>query len=422
MNTNGALKALSSTRDLQLRERAQAVIPDGMYGHMKAGPRMPDSYPQYWSRADGPYGWDVDDNRYIDLLCAYGPMVLGYGNPIVESAAAAQSALGDTITGPSPRIVELAELLTATIPHADWAMFAKNGTDATSMTVRIARAATGKSKLLKASPAYHGANDWFTPNLSGVAPGERSNIATFDYNDVGSLTEAVQKHSGDIAAIIVTPFQHDSVVPQEHVHHDFAHAVRDLATKEGAALVLDEVRTSLRLDTRGAWESLGIRPDLTAYSKALANGYPIAAVVGSDALREAAASIYVTGSFWYSAVPMAAAIATIEHAVAIDAPTVIGGAGQRFKEGIESQAAAAGMPATISGPMQMPFLGFADDPTLTKAMAFADAAIRNGVLIHPWHTMFLSTAHSHDVIDDVLRRTDRAFDEVSSLELRNDTP
>lgn len=405
--------------DKELQKRARAVIPDGMYGHMKAGPRMPASYPQFWSRADGAHCWDVDDNRYIDLLCAFGPMVLGYRNPVVESAAAAQSYYGDTITGPSPRMVELAELMTATIPHADWAMFAKNGTDATSTAVRIARAATGKAKLLKARPAYHGANDWFTPNLAGVAPGERANIVTFEYNDLASLAAAVKEHAGDVAAIILTPFQHDSVVPQESVDPEFARGAREIATRESAALVLDEVRTGLRLDIRGAWEALGIRPDLTAYSKALANGHPIAAVVGSDALREAAASIYVTGSFWYSSVPMAAAIATINHALTIDAPAVIATAGEKFKAGVEAQAEAAGLPAGISGPAQMPFLSFVDDASLTKAMAFSDAAIRNGVLVHPWHTMFLSTAHTPDVIEDVLKRTERAFDEVSSLDLNS---
>ncbi|MFV0532728.1 MAG: aminotransferase class III-fold pyridoxal phosphate-dependent enzyme [Cumulibacter sp.] len=380
---------------------------------MTAGPIVPPSYPQFWDHVDGPYGWDVDGTRHIDLLCGFGPMVLGYRNPVVESAAAAQAAYGDTMTGPSARMVELAELLTDTVAHADWSMFAKNGTDATAIAVRIARAATGKTKLLKATPAYHGANDWFTPMLSGVAPGDRANIDYFDYNDLASLEAKVAEHSGDIAAIILTPFQHDSRKPQEFVDPEFARAARTLTTGEGAVLILDEVRTGIRLDLRGAWETIGVRPDLTAYSKAIANGHPIAAVVGIDALKEAASSVYVTGSFWYSAVPMAAAKATIEHALAIDAPARIASVGELLKRGIEEQGAHLG--AYISGPLQMPYLSFADDPSLAVAMAFTDSAIRHGVLMHPWHTMFLSTAHTEDVIDDVSTRTARAFEEIAAL-------
>ena len=332
---------------------------------------------------------------------------------MVAAAAQRQAELGDTMTGPSARMVELAELLTATIPHADWALFAKNGTDATATAVRVARAATGRTKFLKATPAYHGANDWFTPIPTGVVDSERANIVYFDYNDPSSLEAAVAAHAGAIAAILVAPVQHDSIIPQEDVTAEFARRARELATQEGAALVLDEVRSGLRLDVRGAWEALGVRPDMTAYSKALANGHPISALVGVDGLRDAASHIYVTGSFWYSAVPMAAAIATVTHAVEIDAPRVIEAAGRRFKDGLEAQGAAAGLPLRLTGPVQLPHLSFSEDPELKKAFAFTDAAIRHGVLLHPWHNMFVSTAHTPDVVDDALARTERAFAELS---------
>ncbi|WP_121257735.1 aminotransferase class III-fold pyridoxal phosphate-dependent enzyme [Nocardioides ferulae] len=408
-----SLTTPSTRNDLALRARAEKVIPGGMYGHMAVNALVPPAYPQFWSRVDGAYGWDVDDNRYIDFMCAFGPMVLGYHNRVVQAAARKQAELGDTMTGPSALMVEFAELLVATIPHAEWAIFAKNGTDATSTAVRVARAATGKTKFLKATPAYHGANDWFTPIPTGVVESERANIVYFDYNDPASLEQAVSAHAGDIAAILVTPFQHDSFIPQESVTPAFARRARELATQEGAALVLDEVRSGLRIDVRGAWEQLGVRPDLTAYSKALANGHPISALVGVDGLRDAASHIYVTGSFWYSAVPMAAGIATLTHAVEIDAPGVIGSAGRRFKDGLEAQGVAAGLPLRLTGPVQLPHLSFADDPELKKAFAFTDAAIRHGVLLHPWHNMFVSTAHTDDVVDDALARTERAFAELS---------
>lgn len=403
------------TRDRELRERAAKVVPGGMYGHMLANERtLPRSFPQFWSRGEGAYAWDADEKRYVDFLCAFGPMLLGHRNPRVDEAAARQARLGDTLSGPSARMVELAELLTSTIDHADWAMFAKNGTDATAMAVRIARAATGRTKLLKAAVAYHGANDWFTPKRNGVTPEDRANIVEFQYNDVASLEAAAAAHDGDVAAIIVTPFRHDTFVPQEAVDPAFARAARDLATRLGAALILDEVRTGFRLNVRGAWDGLGVRPDMTAFSKALANGYAISALVGADPLREAASEVYVTGSFWFSAVPMAAAIATVQQAIEIDAPAVMRESGDRFKAGFEAQAEKHGLPATLTGPVQMPLLVFDDDADKAKGFAFTDAAARHGVLLHPWHNMFLSTAHSAEVIDEVLALTDVAFAETAA--------
>jgi glutamate-1-semialdehyde 2,1-aminomutase len=401
--------------DADLRARAARVIPRGMYGHMAVNERtMPPSFPQFWSRGEGAYAWDVDGNRYIDFMCSFGPMLLGHRDPTVEAAAARQAALGDTLSGPSARMVEFAEVLTGTVAAADWVLFGKNGTDATSTAVRVARACTGKKRFLKARKAYHGANDWFTPNPAGTTPEDRSLIVEFDYNDEASLREAVAAHSGDVAAIIVTPFRHDSHVPQEPADPDFAREARRLATAEGAALVLDEVRTGFRLDVRGAWEGLGIRPDLTAFSKAIANGHAVSALVGVDALKEAAGQVYVTGSFWFSAVPMAAGIATVQRAVEIDAPELMRAAGERFRSGLHAQAAAAGMPAELSGPAQMPILTFADDPDKAKAFAFTDAAVRHGVLLHPWHNMFLSSSHSPEVVDDALARTEAAFADIAS--------
>ncbi len=416
--TNAAAQAVATGNDRALRARAGKVVPGGMYGHMLTNTQtMPASFPQFWQRGEGAFAWDVDGNRYADFLCSFGPMLLGHHNAAVEEAAARQARAGDTLSGPTARMVELAELLTDTVAHAQWAMFAKNGTDATATAVRIARAATGKRKLLKAAVAYHGANDWFTPRSAGVTAEDRTNIIEFEYNDITSLEQAAAAHAGDIAAIIVTPFRHDAFVAQEALDPDVARAARRVATDQGAALILSEVRSGFRLDVRGAWESLGVRPDLTAFSKALANGYPISALVGVDGLRDAASEVYVTGSFWFSAVPMAAAIATIGEAVELDAPALLATAGTQLKNGIEEQGRRAGFDVSLTGPVQLPLLIFGDDPDKKKAFAFTDAAVRRGVLLHPWHNMFLSTAHTTDVVAEALEHTQAAFDEIASLDL-----
>src|SRR5277367_953679 len=148
--------------DRRLRARAAAVLPNGMYGHQSVR-LLPDEYPQFFARAEGAYLWDVDGHRYIDYLCGYGPNLLGYRNPKIDEAYAEQLARGDALTGPSPVMVELAELFTGMISHAAWAIFCKNGTDATSMAMVTARAYTGKRKILLAKGAYHGAAPWCTP-------------------------------------------------------------------------------------------------------------------------------------------------------------------------------------------------------------------------------------------------------------------
>ncbi len=176
--------------DASLRRRAARVIPGGLWGHMNAA-RMPDNFPQFFARARGCRLWDVDGNEYLDFMCSYGPMILGYGDEEVERAAAAQRAAMDIANGPAPCLVELAELVVDTIPHADWVIFAKNGTDATTACVTLARAGTGRRKVLVARGAYHGAVPWCTPSVAGVTAEDRAHLLHFDYNDVASLEAAV---------------------------------------------------------------------------------------------------------------------------------------------------------------------------------------------------------------------------------------
>ncbi|WP_062519169.1 aminotransferase class III-fold pyridoxal phosphate-dependent enzyme [Demequina silvatica] len=403
------------TVDAELRERALAVVPGGVYGHMSVLRMMPPSYPQFYSRGHGARVWDADGNEYIDFMCAFGPMLIGYANPKVDAAAAEQQALGDALAGPTRHFVELAELLVGTVAHAEWAMFAKNGTDATSIAVMTARAATGRSKLVKARKAYHGANAWFTPAPAGVTAADRADIIEFDYNDLASLEAAVAEAGSDLAAIIVPPFRHDGLVDQEFATPEFARGVRAIATRAGAAMILDEVRTGFRLDAAGAWEPYGVRPDLTAFSKGIANGYALAAVVGIDALRQAASEIYVTGSFWMGGVAHAAGVATIRQLIETDGIARMTAAGQAFRAGLDTQATAHGFEIVQTGPETMPFVRFADDPELRTAFAFTDAAIRRGVIMHPWHNMFLSAAHTDADIAEALERTDGAFAEISTL-------
>ena len=198
----------SNSQDQSWRLRAERVVPSGMWGHLHAA-KLPGNYPQFFSRGEGAHLWDVDGRRYLDFMCSWGPNLLGHQNAEVEEAAERQRRQGDCLNGPAPAMVELAELLVGTLPHAAWATFQKNGTDATTCCATIARAATGRRKLLVARGAYHGAVPWCSPSLLGVTSEDRAHLLQFDYNDVQSLIDAVDKAGDDLAGIIVSAFRHD---------------------------------------------------------------------------------------------------------------------------------------------------------------------------------------------------------------------
>jgi glutamate-1-semialdehyde 2,1-aminomutase len=403
----------SRANDLDLRERARRVIPSGMYGHLNTS-RLTDDYPQFFARGEGPRLWDVDGREFIDLMCTFGPILLGHAHPEVDAVAAATSARGDVLNGPSPEIVELAELLVQEVDHADWAMFAKNGTDVTNLAVVVARAHTGRRKVLMARGSYHGIAAWSLPPESpGTTVEDHANTVFFNYNDLDSVEAAViDAGEGEIAAIVCTPHRHDVFVDQEAVDPEFARGVREICDRTEATLIIDDVRCGLRIDLRGGWAAVGVAPDLSAWSKSMANGYPLAALLGSGPLGDAASKVTATGSFWYAAAPMAAALTTIRLLKEGDGIERMRASGLRLQEGLREQALAHELAVSVSGPPQMPLLLFGDDPAFAKSLAWSGACARHGVYLHPVHNWFLSTAHDEATIDEALERTDAAFAEI----------
>jgi glutamate-1-semialdehyde 2,1-aminomutase len=399
------------TVDAGLRARAKKVIPGGLYGHQNVA-SLPQGYPQFMSRGLGSHVWDVDGNEYIDLMCSYGPVLLGHRHPKVDEAAARQAAEADCQNGPSPRIVELAEAMTATVDHADWAIFSKNGTDATTQCVTIARAATGKRKILVATGAYHGAAPWCTPGPKGVLSDDRAHLIEYRFNDLASVEAAVAQAGDDMAGVVVSPMRHDMGIDQELPDPAFATGLRRLCDRAGAVLILDDVRCGLRLHHGSSWEPLGVNADLSAWSKAIANGYALGAVLGRESLAHAARSIYTTGSFWFAAVSMAASLATLQVLEEEDTVGRTVAMGTRLRQGLAEQAQARRLDVCLSGPVQMPFMSFAGDSDFTLANVFARSAILGGIYLHPKHNWFVSGAMDEADVDQVLEVTDTAFDDV----------
>jgi glutamate-1-semialdehyde 2,1-aminomutase len=398
----------ANSADTALRARARRVIPGGLWGHMNAD-RLPDGYPQYFASAEGCRLRDVDGRSFVDLMCSWGPVILGHRNPVVEAAARAQAADGDCMNGPGAILVDLAEQLVEMVPHADWCIFGKNGTDATTTCVTVARAGTGRRKILVAAGAYHGAVPWCSPSMAGVTTEDRAHLIHYTYNDIASVDAAVAAAGGDLAGILVSAFRHDFGARQELPTVEFARHVRGVCDAAGAALIIDDVRAGFRLDLGGSWEPLGVRPDLSAWSKAIANGYTLAAVTGREWLRQPATEVFTTGSFWCGSVAMAAALATLSELRRLDGPAHMRAMGERLRAGLAERAANHGIPISQTGPVQMPTLLFEDDPDCAKGFAFCAEALRHGAYLHPKHNMFLSCAHTPADIDAVLEAADAGF-------------
>jgi glutamate-1-semialdehyde 2,1-aminomutase len=401
-----AVKTVSA--EASLLQRADAVIPGGMYGHQNRKRLWPGA-PQFLAKGEGAYIWDTDGNKYIDLLCSFGPIVLGHRHPAVEAAASRQLRLADCQNSPSPLIVDLAERMVEVVDHADWAMFMKNGTDATTLALTVARAATGRKKILVATGAYHGAAAWCNPNVFGIPEEERANLIYYAYNDIASVDAALAKAGDDLAGIITSPFRHDAGLDQELVDPGFARHLRAVCDRHDAILILDDVRCGLRLAFGGSWEPIGVKPDLSAWSKAIANGYPLAALLGNDRVRDAASKIYATGSFWFSAVPMAAALATLDVLEKDDGVARMQQAGEALMTGMRQQAASLGLRVNVTGHPTMPYLKFADETEWHWTTVFAAECARLGLYTHPRHNWFISTAITEDLVATILSITERAF-------------
>jgi glutamate-1-semialdehyde 2,1-aminomutase len=392
-----------------LLERAKRVIPSGIYGHQSPTMLVAGAHPYFFERGEGSHVWDVDGNEYIDYMCSYGPIVLGHNHPKVNEAALARWRQGDCFNGPGRVWVELAERLVAITPFADWATFAKNGSDVCTWAVAVAREHTGRRKVAMARGSYHGAHAWCTPMKGGVTAEDRLNVVTFPYNSLPDVRDVVDENRDDVAAIIVTPFRHDAFADQEMPRDGFLSGIRALCDERGIVFVLDDVRAGFRLHLGGSGEAFGVRPDIACYAKAIANGYPLSACVGREFLRAAAEHVYFTGSYFTSTVPMAAALAClqeIEDSGAIERMRVLG---TRLQRTLEEQSRSHAVPARCSGPPAMPFLTFHEDQRFARNRIFAGACAERGVYLAPYHNWFLSAAHSEADIDRTLDVTDQAF-------------
>ena len=384
------------TKSREWFDRALNVIPSGIYGHLgpTEGLFLPlEKWPLISSKAKGTYFWDMDGNKYLDLMCAYGPNVLGYGDPDVDRAAMEQMLSGNCTTAPSYKMVECAEMLVDTVACADWAFFMKNGTDATTFGILTARAATGREKTLFLKGYYHGNQPWaMKADYPGILPEEVANNIIVPWFDLDALEKAWTESKGDIAALIAQPYDHGNFADNRVATKEYWAAVRKFCTKHGIVLIVDDVRAGFRLDLAGSDHFYGFEADIICFCKALANGYNMSAACGKESLRSAASSLSFTGSYWMSAVPFAACMACIGKMKALDTPKLFRETGKKITDGFQAAAKAHGFDLVVSGEPALFYLRIANDDSLMLHQEWVAECVSRG--------LFADIALAVDIADD----------------------
>lgn len=407
------MKTFAYPKSQELFKRALKVIPAGIYGHLGPvnGCFMPiGAYPLFSERAKGAYFWDVDGNRFIDYMCAYGPTILGYNDEDVDAAAAKQASLGNCVSAPSSIMVDFAELMVDTIEMADWAFFAKNGGDVTSLAMIVARAATGRKKTIIVKGNYHGVAPW-TQKLGcpGITDEDVANNFYVEWNNYEQVERIVKEHPGEIACFMSTPYFHPVFVDNKLPEKDYWQRIRKLCTDNGIVLAIDDVRCGFRLDMKGSDYYYGFKADLMCFCKAIANGHNVSVLCGIDALKDSISSVMYTGSYWMSAVPFAAGIATINKLKAIDGPRLMLELGTKLTKGLEAAAKNNGFNLIVSGEPSMWYMRLEDDGSQMLHQEWIAECVKRGAYFTNHHNMFICCAMSDEDIRYTCEVADEAF-------------
>jgi len=396
------------TQSLELFDRATKVIPGGIYGSKSPGFVVPGAFPYFFTHGKGSRLWDADGNEFIDFMCGYGSQLLGYGNPEIDQPAIEQLQKGDLLTNPSPVMVELAERMTDQIEGMNWAVFSKNGTDSTTLALSLSRVVTGKKKYIVARGAYHGSANWCSSNDYPELE-DKKDILYFDYNNLDELRMIFQKYKGQIAGIMLTPFHHPAFKDLEMPEKGFFDAVEKMCKDEKAVFTMDDIRANFRLSMKGSHAYFGAHPHLVTMGKAVANGYAMSALLGTEELRSAADSFFITGTYWTAAVSMVASLKCLDIMAREPVLEHINRLGKALAEGLIEAGSRHGYEILMTGPPSIPFMRFKKDPDLYLNQQFCGEMTRRGVYLHPHHNWFLSYAHNQGDIEETLEKADRVF-------------
>ena len=381
---------------------------------------MPGESPMYIDHAEGSKVYDVDGNEYIDFICCLGPITLGYNYPAVNEAVIEQLNKGIIFSTQAPVECELAEKLVEVIPCAEMVKFVKNGSDATTAAIRLARAYTGRERV--AMCGYHGMHDWSigaSENRRGVPKAVCELTKTFKYNDIDSLENLLSAHPGEYAAVIMEPIQSNGTTKE------YLQAVVDTAHKHGAVAIFDEVVSGFRYAIGGASEYYGVTPDMASYGKGCANGMPLSFVAGKrEIISLIEQGVFVSMTFGGDAISLAGALATIKvmqendvmgHARRIGGMILEGLKERVAKYGIGDAVLVIGLAAHCGVAFNdVGSLGYLDIHSI-----FTKNMLENGILCQAITN--ISFSHTEEDVKKYLAAADLAFAEIKKAIDRDST-
>ncbi len=415
----GDAEKLNISKSRALFEEAKTLVPGGVLGARKPADFIEGEYPIFLEYGKGCRLTDVDGNEFIDFLCGYGPIILGYREDEVDDAVIRQiKDKGFCFSLTQPYQNQLAKKLNELIPSSELSIFLKTGSDATTASIRIARAFTNRVKVMRCG--YHGWHDWCVEMKGGIPQKFYEDVHEFRYNSLGELEELMEKFGDQTAAIIMTPFGHPLHQKMQTPAPGFLEGVRALADKYGSVLIFDEVRTCFRLRMGGAQELYGVTPDLTVLGKGMANGYAISVVTGkTDVMMAAAHKLFISSTFFPNSDGYIAALKTIEILEREKVLDNIWEKGTRLLVKLQAIIDRHDIGAELTGVAPMFFITFKkDDADTQKAKRddFYTQLIRRGFFFTPHHHAYISYRHSEndlaltaDAIDESLAFVKRKY-------------
>ena len=409
-----------------LFERAQRVIPGGVNSPVRAF-RAVGGTPRFVQRAQGAYFWDANDQRYIDYIGSWGPMILGHGHPAVLEAVQKAVLEGFSFGAPTEREIELAEEIIKIMPSVEMVRLVSSGTEAGMSAIRLARGATGRNRIIKFEGCYHGHADallvkagsglatFGAATSAGVPEAVVQDTVVLEYNNLQQLEEAFALHGSELACVIMEPIAGNMnfVRPTQA----FAQRIRELCTQHGALLIIDEVMTGFRVALHGAQSVLGVEPDITVMGKVIGGGMPLAAFGGKRAVMEHISplgGVYQAGTLSGNPVATACGLATLREIQKPGFYEALSAKTQRLMQGLQAAADAAGVPfSTDSQGGMFGFFLMNELPQNYQQVMKTDGARFNklfhglldgGVYIAPalYEAGFVSAAHTDADIDQTI--------------------
>ncbi|HNZ89200.1 MAG TPA: aminotransferase class III-fold pyridoxal phosphate-dependent enzyme [Candidatus Cloacimonas acidaminovorans] len=409
---------LKLARSMSLFEEAKKLVPGGVAGIRRPYNFVPGEYPIFFDHGRGGRVVDVDGNEYIDFLCAYGPIIIGYREDEIDDAVINQiKNKGFCFSLTQEMQNTLVKKMRELIPCCEMAALVKTGSDATTIAIRVARGYTGKTKI--ARYGYHGWHDWCVEVKGGIPPKLYEDIYEFHYNDLDSLKAILEANKDDMAGIIITPIGHPNGAEVQMPKPGYLEAVRELANQYHCLLIFDEIRSGFRCSLGGAQKLFGVTPDLSTFGKAMANGYAIAALVGKEEYMQVLADkVFLSSTFFPNSDGIVAAIKTIEILERDRILDVVAAKGRKFGAEVEKVVEESGVPVNFTGAPWMPYITFKkDEAGLYKKLRteYYTQLIRRNVFMQPYHHGYICYRHTDEDLAYTVEAIRESLAEVKKM-------